>query len=537
MKKITILLTAVIIGFWKSASGQVTDVELLTTYSTDQIQDIISSFGLPNGLIPLQFPVDFYRVKYMTTHPNGSEIEVSGALCVPQGLNCPLSLTSYQHGTIAKKTDAPSFQSDEGMLGVMYASSGYVAVMADYIGLGISEGLHPYVHADSEAQACFDLLLAAADLQEDLGFELNDQLFLWGYSQGGHATMALQRKIETETTAPFTITASAPMSGPYDISGVQAGVLTSDQFYPTPGYLPYVILGYQAAYGDLYDNLEDVFLPEYASQLPTWFNGTYSMGYINNQCPNVPSQMLQPDFIAAYEADPNHPMRLALQDNDLLDWAPQVPTQLLYCIGDDQVNYQNSLVAEQAYADLGSESVVAIDLGNYNHSGCAPFAMLLGFNLFESLQAPFFNPTINSIVTNSTGDSNGMIALTIESTESYTYTWSNGAETLVNSGLDAGEYALTIVSDEGCSVTYTFVVDLADGIEDLAIEQGFSPNPTQGLLFLKSPASTSMEMIDMTGRVVMMVSEGVTQIDLSMFPRGIYFLRGERQQPYKVVKQ
>ncbi len=536
MKKI-ILLISLVGMFCSNLVGQVTNVELLDTYSTQEIQGIISSFGLPPGIIPLQFPVDFYRVSYMTEHPNGSEVEVSGALCLPSGVNCQLALSSYQHGTIAKKTDAPSFQSDEGMLGVMYASAGYVSVMADYIGLGISEGLHPYVHADSEAQACFDLLNAAVSLQTDLGFDLNGQLFLWGYSQGGHATMALQRKIELEASTEFEITASAPMSGPYNISGVQADVLTSDQYYPTPGYLPYVILGYQEAYGDLYNNLEEVFLPQYASPLPTWFNGTYSMGYINNQCPNIPSEMLQPDFIAAYESDPNHPIRLALQDNDLLDWAPQVTTQLLYCIGDDQVSYENSLVAEQAYIDLGSTTVEAIDLGNYNHSGCAPFAMLLGFNLFESLRAPFFNPSITSIITPSTGQSNGMIALTIESDEAYTYIWSNGAETLINSGLDAGDYTLTILGEQGCSVTYTFNVDLVDGIYEFISEDGYFPNPTEGILNLKVPATTAFELMDMTGRIVLVAKKGATQIDLTALPDGVYFVRRGNDKPIKVVKQ
>jgi hypothetical protein len=453
------------------------------------------------------------------------------------GVQCPLALTSYQHGTIAKKADAPSFQSSEGMLGVMYASAGYVAVMADYIGLGTGEGLHLYVHADSEANACLDMMRAAVQLQDDLGFELNDQVFLWGYSQGGHATMALQRKIELEASEEFTITASAPMSGPYDISGIQAGVLTSDVPYPTPGYLPYVVLSYQEAYGNIYTSLDEVFLEPYATQLPNWFNGNTSMSFINSQCPDVPSNMLQPAFIEAYETNPEHPMRLALQDNDLLDWAPAVPTQLLYCIGDDQVNYQNSLVAEQAYLDLGSTSVTAIDLGNYDHSFCAPFAMITGYNWFETLREPFFNPEVTATIVPSTGSDNGSIALDISSTEAYTVLWSTGEEVLTLNNLAPGDYTVTLFSEGSCSITYTFTVDLVDGISEVILDAGYFPNPTEGILYLKKPATAGLELMDLTGRVVLVASKGASQVDLSALPDGVYFVCRGKEKPTKIIRQ
>jgi hypothetical protein len=374
--------------------AQITEYTLETHFTEASINIYMQVLGIPNGLLEIQSEVDFYKVKYMTPHPNGTMVEVSGALCVPSDLDCPLPMASYQHGTISARNEAPSNPTGEALIGVLYAAMGYITVMPDYIGLGDSQLFHPYVHADSQASASLDMIRSARDLQETLGYNWDEQLFIFGYSQGGHATAALQRLIETESSDEFTITASAPMSGPYDISGIQADVLTSDQVYPTPGYLPYVVLSYQEVYGNIYNDLTEVFLPEYAEIIPDLFDGNTTMSVINSAFPAVPADMLQPAFIEAYNNDPNHPMRLALADNDVMDWAPQVPTRLYYCIADDQVNYMNSVVALENFTELGSTSVQALDLGQYDHGGCAPLALLFGLDYFESLKVDNCNLSV-----------------------------------------------------------------------------------------------------------------------------------------------
>ena len=42
-----------------------------------------------------------------------------------------------------------------------------------------------------------------------------DELFLLGYSEGGYATMALHRELQQFHSDEFTVTASAPMAGPW----------------------------------------------------------------------------------------------------------------------------------------------------------------------------------------------------------------------------------------------------------------------------------------------------------------------------------
>ena len=65
------------------------------------------------------------------------------------------------------------------------------------IGLGEGEGIHNYMHAETEASATIDLIIYGKELAyELLGVSSNNQLFLFGYSQGGHATMAAVKEIE-----------------------------------------------------------------------------------------------------------------------------------------------------------------------------------------------------------------------------------------------------------------------------------------------------------------------------------------------------
>ena len=74
--------------------------------------------------------------------------------------------------------------------------------MPDYIGMGESPGLHPYCHGASEATT-IDMIRAVREAESlDMipGMTAdNGEMFVTGYSQGGHAAMATHKYVE-ETT-------------------------------------------------------------------------------------------------------------------------------------------------------------------------------------------------------------------------------------------------------------------------------------------------------------------------------------------------
>ena len=119
------------------------------------------------------------------------------------------------------------------------------------------------------------------------------RLFLFGYSQGGHATAATAKYIEELYPDEFNVTAAMPMSGAYDLSGSQADFVDNGQPYATPGYLPYIVMGYQSVYHDLYDSIQEVFIAPYDSLMPYYLIGhNFDMSFINGKCDPFPLNML-----------------------------------------------------------------------------------------------------------------------------------------------------------------------------------------------------------------------------------------------------
>jgi hypothetical protein len=243
--------------------------------------------------------------------------------------------------------------------------------MPDYVGLGTDDlHLHPYVHAASEADAGVFMLDALFDESGmSVGQHDASQIFLSGYSQGGHAAAAIHRKLQAERPQ-YTVVAAAPGSGPYDISGTQFPWTFADASYSNPAYLAYVALGWQSVYGNLYGDLNEYFLEPYASELPGLFDGMTSGAEINAALPVLTEDFAQPNLLNTL-LEPGNPFLEAAQDNDVHDWAPQAPTRLYYCTEDEQVYYDNALVAEAAMQAAGAPDVTAINLGAYDHGGCA----------------------------------------------------------------------------------------------------------------------------------------------------------------------
>ena len=89
------------------------------------------------------------------------------------------------------------------------------------------------------------------------------KLFVTGYSQGGHVAMATHKLLQ-ETGA--TITASAPMSGPYAVAAFSDAVFYGQVTRTTPLFLVFTATGYQKAYGDVYASPTDIFEARYATR-------------------------------------------------------------------------------------------------------------------------------------------------------------------------------------------------------------------------------------------------------------------------------
>lgn len=351
------------------------------------------------GLTDAKYNVRMYKVTYNTTDVDGSPVIASGMICVPINPTCDsLPIALYAHGTVLKRDDVPSANNDESILGKALASKGYVTAMPDYLGLGDLPGLHPYQHAESEAITSIDILLAAKEfIADSMSFTFSNEVFLTGYSQGGHAAMATTKYIQDNNLgSELNVVASAPLSGAFHASKRQTDELLLDIPYNSPGYIPYLIMAYEKVYGGIYTDTSDFLKSPYDTTVAPLYDGNVTMGVIHGMLPKKTSQYLNPTFLNAFIADSStktSPMWQALLANDNYDWTPTTKLKMFYCTGDKTVKPENTVDAYNAMIANGATQVFKEDLGStLNHGGCVVPAISNAIDFFEGIRTDCKKP-------------------------------------------------------------------------------------------------------------------------------------------------
>lgn len=330
-------------------------VSLVGEYSRTVISEqAMALIGPQAALISnlLRYDVRCYRVSYTTTTTDGREIVASGALVVPVGANST-SLVSIQHGTLFDEADAPSYfkPGTESLLGMVMASTGFLSALPDYVGYGESKAEpHPYEHAEGLALPVADFLLALKEHFAEEGIAWNQNILLAGYSAGGYATLAAQKLIEESYAADLHIKATACGAGAYYKS------LLLDKFInePTSGEVNHnrsyiwVMLTYNRIYGLNYP-VSYLFREPYASQIEENGYRVALTGSFNS--------LLNPDFIAAYQAGNETKVTEAFKENDLVNWKTGISTLLVHGDADTYVPYVNSTAALAGMQAAGSPKV------------------------------------------------------------------------------------------------------------------------------------------------------------------------------------
>lgn len=362
--------------------GTALECESILNLSVDYIGQVLALAGIDVDL-PMTHAVTAYRLTYLTTDIQGNYAIASAALMLPKDMSNP-PLLSIQHGTETLRTAVASqspFNALEGVWGLVAASRGYAVVIPDYLGLGVSECIHPYHVAKATANAVIDAIRAARQYCDDEDVDLDSRLFLAGYSEGGYATLAAQRAIENEYSGEFSVTASAPMAGAYDFAAT-ARYIAGLETYGSPTYLAFILTAYNDAYG--WDRLSEMFQSPYDAQMTDLFDGTLTAGQIGNQLPEATTDMLQPAFRTAVLAGTDASMEAALAENTLLDWAPLCPTHLWHGGADTTVPPFNGQNALTQFTALGAANVELDILDGLDHVGAALPAILAAMHWFET---------------------------------------------------------------------------------------------------------------------------------------------------------
>ena len=205
--------------------------KLVGTYNPTDIRGMLASrnFDVP---FTLTYDIKIVKIAYMTPRPDGKLVNASGAILYPVK-DGSLPMISFQHGTQTQRYLVPSQgpgNSEASLAGSVAASMGYVVVAADYLGLGDSQIVPPYLLNANAATTVIDLLRAAKTYLDDEGIVTDGSLYLTGYSQGGIVTMATHHEIEKNYSSEFQVTASAPLAGAYDLSLTVDSILSWETY-------------------------------------------------------------------------------------------------------------------------------------------------------------------------------------------------------------------------------------------------------------------------------------------------------------------
>lgn len=357
--------------------------------------------------------ISFNYFQYGTVGGAGEKTTASGGIMVPSGSSAacqgPRPILLYAHGTTTEKNfNMASPQTGEAaLIAAMYAAQGYIVVAPNYAGYESSSlSYHPYLNADQQSKDMIDALTAAKKAFSSIGASASNKLFISGYSQGGHVAMATVKALQAAGTS---VTASAPLSGPYNLGYFGDVVYSGTINLGATIFTPLLTTAYQKSYGDLYTSPSTIYTPQFAngieSLLPstTSLTGLITAGKLPQTCLfeststtafTCPSGFLintsyrnavladaqaNPGNPATGMANPAHPLRRAAYRNSLLNFTPASPMLLCGGNADPTVFYSvNTPPAAAYFTAQGNPAVVALDVDSAPTGPTDPFAAAKG---------------------------------------------------------------------------------------------------------------------------------------------------------------
>lgn len=340
--------------------------------TTSQLLSRLNAFvSNPDSLVHPKYNVTAYRIFYKTHDYQNKEITASGLVYIPEIKNYTVPVICYQHGTVYEKNEVPSISSDLSYFApfILASESGAIVCASDYIGLGFSEGIQHFFEPTEEANAVVDMLGSVQNTINKTYHSLtfNSNVFLMGYSQGGHATLTAQRKLETVYPAQFNIKASAPMASFFSFEkSTQLNNMKGSVFTTYPSVYAFLINSVQTTQ-HIFPSYQTVFITPFDSLTNFLFNGNYTVGVVNALYPNYFYDALQPAFRIDLKNNPNNLFLQAIKKYDVInDWVPKTPTHIYHSESDEIAFYDNSVIAYNTFKQKGG-NVSLISLGNVSH--------------------------------------------------------------------------------------------------------------------------------------------------------------------------
>ncbi|MCW8445503.1 alpha/beta hydrolase [Fluoribacter gormanii] len=356
----------------------------LGTFSKEMAQMALKKMP-PLDALEADYDVTLYKISYKTPAPDGHITTASGLVAVPL-INGRLGIVSYQHGTRFNHEDAPSrMKEGDAVYPALFSShGGYLTVMPDYLGFGDNElPLHPYVQYETLASSSLNMLLAAKELAKIIKIDLNDQLYIGGYSEGGFSSLVLFELLATQYS-DIPVTAVALGSAPYDWNETMQFIMRNPGPRAT-AYLAYFFYSLQT-YKNYWTDLNQLFVSPYNATIPELFDGHHSTKEILNALPQNPALIFQPAF---FDGILNHTEDNSEKLKNYFNhyrFSPTAPLLLVGTKGDRDVPYHGAEMAYEQFKKSGSAVFIQSVSDTLDHRDAGPYVFYEMLQFFKRVQ-------------------------------------------------------------------------------------------------------------------------------------------------------
>jgi len=340
------------------------DHSLIRSYTAS---NIINSLAIIENLYPeiatladrIEKDVKIYSISYRTFF-QGREVIASGLVSLPDaGGSYPV--ISFQNGTNTCHSNAPTADPNSLLYSLLNMNSGlgFIIAIPDYLGFGKSEEiLHPYHHTESSNQVIRDMIFAVEELSDYIkGVDVNKELYLMGYSQGGWATLAVLKDLENNLPGGYNLMAASCGAGAYDPVDFTHYILSLEE-YPSPFYLPYYIESRRQ--NNIIDDPPDLFFKEpYATLIPGLFDGSLCNSELNSQLTTSIPDLLTENLLTGFDSSDNFiQLRSELDASVISPWEVKTPVLFAHSNGDENVPFSQSLKMYNDLLDAGTEESI-----------------------------------------------------------------------------------------------------------------------------------------------------------------------------------
>ncbi len=358
------------------------DASLKSEFDQTLIKNFVTISGFPDFTDLVKHDIEIYIIKYKTK-VGGEDVIASGVISIPKDISGTIPYMSAHRGTIFSDAEAPS---DNFLVYgfEVIAAAGYATVLPDMIGFGeTKDKVQHYYNKETNSQVAIDMIKAGEEFLRDKEVLLSDQLFLFGYSQGGFITLATQQAIESKADLDWNIAAVAAGAGSYNIEFVMEDVINRGVF-TSPAYLSLIIFSYNSVNG-FNKPMDYYFLEPYASQMPELLNGSKSQDAINDILPDSLESLFQPAFLKGMMDKTETEMINAFQENSVHNWLPEATVRLYHSTGDQFIPIADSQNTAALMRNGGAD-VTFVNIGDGSHQASAIAMLTQVIPWFEGLR-------------------------------------------------------------------------------------------------------------------------------------------------------